>query len=432
MRLFGRKKIEERGISASSAGGFYDILVNRLSNKEPLRIATAYACIRLLANSVSQTPLKDFLYTDNGKEIQENTGIATLLRNPAPNVTYNSFMTTMLTSMVGHGNAYAYIVRDSYNTAKELLYIPTERVGIQLLKQINNTHYYTVTLNNDTQINIYPEDMIHLKNITVDGFTGLSPIYYHSLTIETGAKSTDYVNNYMNNSSSISGVLETEQRLKQDAVKQIRDSFGHTYGGDGNAGKTAVLGDGMKFKQISPISPMDADYINVRKLNDNDIMRIYGVPPPMLGDISSTYANTEQLALIYQRFTLNPMFEAIQQELSLKLIPERNQGSRKLEFVPNLLKMATSRDKAETLAILKREGIMTPNEVREEYGYTKNDGGDEITLPLNIAGSKLHDEVLKPKEDTQMPPAQSLSKENSDLRAELGRMKKRLKDSYGS
>ncbi len=429
MWFMKKKQVEERGIVAAPAGGFYDILVNPFSAKEPLRIATAYACIRLLANSVSQTPLKDFLYSADGKKAQDSTQLTTLLRNPAPNVTYNSFMSTMLTSMVGHGNAYAYIVRDTYNTPKELLFIPDNRVSIQLMRQISNTHYYTVTLNDDTQLTVYPEDMIHFKNITIDGFTGLSPVYYHSLTIQVGAKATEYMNNFIENSAAISGVIESEARLKPDAIKAIRDSFGGTYGGAAKAGKTAVLGDGLKFKQITPVSPLDVDYINTRKLNDNDIMRIYGVPPPMLGDISSTYANTEQLALIYQRFTLNPMFEAIQQELSLKLIPTRNQSTRKLEFVPNLLKMATARDKAETLAILKREGVMTPNEVREEYGYSKNVGGDEITLPLNIANEKLHKEVLTPKEDTQKQPAQSLSKENSDLRAELGRIKKQIRNS---
>ena len=315
MWFMKKKQVEERGIVAAPAGGFYDILVNPFSAKEPLRIATAYACIRLLANSVSQTPLKDFLYSADGKKAQDSTQLTTLLRNPAPNVTYNSFMSTMLTSMVGHGNAYAYIVRDTYNTPKELLFIPDNRVNIQLVRQISNTHYYTVTLNDDTQLTVYPEDMVHFKNITIDGFTGLSPVYYHSLTIQVGAKATEYMNNFIENSAAISGVIESEARLKPDAIKAIRDSFGGTYGGAAKAGKTAVLGDGLKFKQITPVSPLDVDYINTRKLNDNDIMRIYGVPPPMLGDISSTYANTEQLALIYQRFTLNPMFEAIQQEL---------------------------------------------------------------------------------------------------------------------
>jgi HK97 family phage portal protein len=436
------KKTETRSIVASPSGGFFDLEWTLGRKRDSLSLPTAYACIRLLANSVSQTEIRDLSKTANGKEHLSNSRLTKLLRNPAPNVTQFQFFSTMMTSLTGRGNAYAYIVRDDNQSPIELIFIPSESVGVFNTDSIDEPYYYRITLNDNSMLKVWPEDMIHLKNITIDGFNGINPIQEHSLTLDSSGKISEYINSFMGNASQISGVIEGEQKVKQETVTQIRENFGKIYGGASNSGKTAVLGDGFKYKQLKPISPLDADYIKSKQINDNDIMRIYGVPPPMIGQMDATYNNTEQLALIFQRQTLQPIFVSIQQELSLKLIPSRYQGVRMLEFTPNPLKMATARDKAETMALLKREGAITPNEVREEYGLIKIDGLDEITLPLNIAPLGLHKEVLIPvepepmeteviEEDPQMQPEQSEdeTRELHKVKSELGRVKKLLANS---
>ena len=215
-------------------------------------------------------------------------------------------------------------------------------------------------------------------------------------------------------------------------VEKLKEDFASSYSGAKNAGKTPVLPDNMKYQQLKPISPADADYINSKKLTKSEIMEIFKVPPPLLGVIDATYNNTEQLALMYQRYTLAPIYTMIQQELTLKLI-----GAGKntyIEFIPDALLFATAKDKSDVITNLVQKGIFTPNEGRRVYNKPDIEGGDEIVLPLNSAPIGLHKEVLTPVEP--VAPVIPTEGDDDELRAqiqsfksELGRIRKQLGNS---
>lgn len=385
-----KEKTEERNISISSvAWGFFS--GNTPSNY--LRIGTVYACIRMLADSVAMTPLNLYKKDESGRDLLEENPITKLINNPAPNVTRFQWENTMVGQLEGWGNAYS-VIEFSGSIPVSLIYIPTQNVSIQETYNLDIPYFYRVTLANGRQIDVFPDEMIHYRNMTVDGHTGLSPIALHTSTFDRGYYEGEFATNFMKNGGSMSGIITTPKKLKAEQVKQLKKDFSTAYGGAENAGKTPVLADDMKYTQLQPISPADADYVRSKELTKAEIMEIFKVPPPLLGVVDATYNNTEQLALIYQRYTLSPIYTMIQQEMSLKLLTDSNMY---FEFEIDVLLNATANDKAEVITRLTEKGVITLNEARAKYNLKSIDGLDEVILPLNLAPMDLHKEVLTPQ-----------------------------------
>jgi len=405
-KLFKNKKqTENRSITTlNTFGGLFDNIFD-IGKTDMFKIGIAYACIRLITNTVAQTELHLFRHKDGKKERIFKHPMLKLLNKPMPNMTSYMWKSLLNTQLSGYGNAYFYIVRKNGVFPTELLFVPNDRVTIYTTVDNSLPYYYNITLQDGSLVKVFPEDMLHFKNISLDGVTGLSPIELHRMTFSLSNSGNEFLKTYFDNASNISGVIETETNLKSETVTKMRENFGSIYGGATNAGKTAVLGGGAKYTQLTPISPTDADYINGAKLNKEDIMQIFAVPPPLLGDVSATYANAEQLSLTYQEFTISPIYSNIEQEISLKLLHD---DSLKFEFVPDLSKMATSRDRAETQALLKRDGIYSANELRAKNGDMPIKGGDEITLPLNTAPISQHEKQIS---DTPTPTGKGTDEE---------------------
>lgn len=403
-----------------------------------LSIGTVYSCIRMLSDSISMTPIKIYEKSKDGREEKENDLLTKLLANPAQNVTYFQWQNAMMAQLSGWGNAYSIIEYDGI-TPKSLIFIPAQKVMIQETFTDKEPYFYTVVLNSGKTINIFPDEMIHYRNITVDGFTGLSPIGLHAMTFNRAYYENEFATNFMKNGGSMSGVITTPKKLKPDQVTQLKEDFSTSYGGSENAGKTPVLADGLTYTPLNPISPADADYVRSKQLTKSDIMEIFKVPPPLLGVMDTTYSNTEQLSLIYQRYTLTPLYSMIEQELTLKLIIGSRKNKIYAEFESDALLNATAADKADVITKLTEKGVITLNEARRKYNLKDKEGLDEVILPLNLAPMELHKEVLTPAEPVapvkEVPPIETSQKkgENEEilqqvhkLQSEVGRMKKIL------
>ncbi len=439
-KLFKRNKQTDETRAMSVAGNFFSFL-NSDSPSNYLSIGTVYACIRMISDSVSMTPVKVYSKGKDGRDEMEDSPLHKLLANPQLNTTNFQWMNVMLGQLVGWGNGYSVIEFDGI-TPKGLIFIPSRNVSIYETYQPEEPYYYRVTLINGKQLKVFPDQMIHFRNITLDGYTGLSPIGLHNSTFDRGFYEGEFATNFMRNGGSMSGIITTEKRLKKEQIDQLKKDFSTAYGGSSNAGKTPVLGDGMKYEQLKPISPADADYVRSKELTKAEIMEIFKVPPPLLGVIDATYNNTEQLALIYQRYTLSPIYTMIEQEMSLKLIPESQRGKTFMQFEIDALLNATAKDKSDVITNLTQKGVITVNEARKKYNLKDIDGMDDIILPLNSAPTDLHREVLTPKEEVVPASAapepmktddapgkdddklEELQRSFHRLSSELGRLKK--------
>lgn len=422
--LSKNKKVETRSITTASILNTFPLS----SKGTQLGITTSYACIKLLAHSVASVAIKDFKLTDLGAEEQPNSKLTTLLKVPSPNTTYFQWLTSMMTALVTQGNSYSLIIRNN-GVPTELIYIEPSSVSVYKTMDPNVPYYYQLT-NFGKSYKVYPEDILHFRNITEDNIIGISPISQHRITFDAAASISDYNKSFMDNATNISGIITTDKNLNKETVDDIRQNFGKKFGGANNAGRTPVLSNGLEYQQVKVISPLDADYIESRKMTKADIAEIYGVPLGMVANTEAKYANAEQESLNFQQITLLPYFDMIDQEMSLKLIPYFSIRKSFLQFTPDRFRLTTSKERSETISLLTNTGIMTPNEARELYGLKKLHNGNELIT------EQVKHEKQAPKNTKDTNPVkgtvaglkrsnnpENIEKEIQQLKSYLGRLK---------
>ncbi len=410
------------------------------NDNTPLSIATGYSCIKLISNTLASSQIKYFQVTDEGNKELKSNRLTKLMKKPSKNMTAYKWKNFLFTSLKTYGNAYAHIIRDSYGKPVELKPLSNDQVSVMYLYNDDLTHYYQVTNNQKKTVKVDIEDMIHIFELTVDGIVGVSPIQKHKLLFESAKAQTEYHSTFIKNSSNPSGIIETEKKLSKEAVSDLRDNFSSKFSGTKNAGKTPVLPEGLKYKQLNVMSATDTDYIAGAKFTQENMAMIYNVPMSMLGGSgTTTYANAEQDSIKFQRYTLAPIEELLVQELGLKLINFYNESDTFFEFAPDNVKSVSFADKASVITQLKREGIITPNEAREYYNKTSVDNGDELIIQINTAPQNLVEEQMEATIDqTKKPepaPVTEAPVESKDdveemkralhkLKSEIGRLKK--------
>lgn len=436
--LFGNKEEkEERSMGASNIS-LWNWVNGESKVNSVLSVNTGYSCIRLISNTLSSTPIKYYKETEKGNEELKNNHLTKLMRKPFKNMTYFQWLNVMTTNFNTNGNAYAYIVRQG-NRPVELIPLTDELVSLQETTQESEPYYYRITLpNSKRQVEVFPEDMVHMRNITLDGIMGLSPLTYNRLVLEGAKSQLEYQKNFIENSANVSGIIESEKKLSKDMVEELRKNFSSKFSGMENAGKTPVLPEGLKYKQVNIMSPLDTDYINTKKLTEEDVCKIFGVPLSMLGSANSTYSNAEQDSIKFQRYTMQPIQDMLAQELSLKLINPFNQNDTFFEFSPDLIKLTSSKERAETISLLKRDGIITPNEAREYYNKTAKENGDELVIQINTAPQNLVEEkmeleneaVTKSNNEPSVTESNNVTnsnnEENEDRSIEIAKLEKKI------
>ena len=424
---------ELRAITADSFGGFFDLFTTSVKG---LELVPVYACVRIISQTISISPLKLYDKSSNGRIEITDSPLNLLFKNPYDTMTYYNWMNMMCTNMVARGNSYALIVRDSRFNVTELIPLMWDEVNI-VRDVASDAYYYQITFAGKS-FTAWSYEILHFKNYTEDGKTGLNPLEVHRKTIESASNEAVYNENFYKQASNISGVIESPKALDKNAVTEIKDSFGSNFGGVANVGKTAVLSDGKVYKQLKLLSPMDANYIESAKLTRADIGVIFGVPLNMLGDLSqATFSNITEMNRAFYKSTIAPYFTAIEQELSLKLLPESLQLTRNFEYYADILLSASKKERYEIYALGIRNGIINRNEARVAENLESKGELDEFlqesgVLTIAQANSNFNntkggdsndtdtDDIKTDENDTD--EVRAMVKTLNDVKAKIGRL----------
>ena len=343
----------------------------RVDEKSAMQIATVYACVRLLAETVAGLPLHLYRYSGSGKNAKE---LATdhplyklLYRQPNPEMTSFSFRETMLTHLLLYGNAYAQIIRDGKNSVLALYPLLPENVEIDRDEQgriYYIYHAYTdeVPGANNKDILFRRDEIFHIPGLGFNGLVGFSPIAMMKNALGTTLAVEKYGSAFFKNGAQPSGVLEHPGVLKNP--ERIRENWSNVYGGPNNAHKVAVLEEGMSYKPIS-LPPEDSQFLSTRQFGVNEICRIFRVPPHMVQDLEhATYSNIEHQSIDFVVHTLTPWLVRFEQAIVKDLLLESEQDEYFPRFnVDGLLRGDyASRMRGYSTAI--SNGIMSPNDCR--------------------------------------------------------------------
>jgi phage portal protein, HK97 family len=329
------------------------------------------------------------------------------------------FRETLMTHLLLWGNAYAQIIRNGKGEVVALY--PLMPNKMQVDRDENGELYYIYTRSSDEAktmdgVTVYltPRDVLHIPGLGFDGLVGYSPIAMAKNAIGLSIATEEYGAKFFANGAAPSGVLEHPGTIKDPS--RLRENWNSTFGGSANSGKVAVLEEGMKYTPIS-ISPEQAQFLETRKFQIDEIARIFRVPPHMVGDLEkSSFSNIEQQSLEFVKYTLDPWVIRWEQSLSRALLNEDEKRKYFFKFNLEGLLRGDYESRMSGYAVARQNGWMSANDIRELENMDKisaEDGGDLYLingnmLPLNKAGAYANIE----KEDTADEEILEMDKSN--------------------
>jgi HK97 family phage portal protein len=373
----------------------------RVDANTAMTYAAVWGCVRVIAQAVATLGWHVYETTADGRGKQPvDDNVAWLLNTqPNPEMGAVDFRQVLLKDALLVGNGYAEIERDGYGRPVWLWRIDPARVCVE--RDGGRRLYYKVDNGrNSDPTSLDPPDVFHLKGPSEDGLVGYSVVAMARRTIGLGLDQERYGSNYFSRGPMPGGVLEIPPGSKKDERDAIRDSFERAYGGAENAGRVVALGGGMKFSPVT-ISNDDAQFLDSRRFQTEEVCRWFGVPPHKLADLTrSTNNNIEHQAIEFVQDCLLPWCRRLEAEADIKLFGRVNRGRRWTKLNLNAMLRGDSKTQVENLAKLVNGALLTVNEAREQLDYNPIEGGD---TPL-IQGAMVPLERLL-EEPEPAPPA---------------------------
>ena len=371
-----------------------------VTERSAMQMTAVYSCVRTLAEAVAGLPLHLYRYTDNGGKEKALDHPLYLLLHDEPNPEMSSFVfrETLMTHLLLWGNAYAQVIRNGKNEVVALYPLMPNKMSVD--RDENGKLYYTyyrgqdeAIRNKEFAVTLQPSDVLHIPGLGFDGLVGYSPIAMAKNAIGLAIATEEYGAKFFANGAAPSGVLEHPGTIK-DPTK-VREAWMSQFGGSANSGKVAVLEEGMKYTPIS-ISPEQAQFLETRKFQINEIARIFRVPPHMVGDLEkSSFSNIEQQSLEFVKYTLDPWVIRWEQSIQRSLLNSEEKKRYFAKFNVEGLLRGDYQSRMNGYAIGRQNGWMSANDIRELENLDRiptEDGGDLYLingnmLPLKNAGA---------------------------------------------
>ena len=386
-----------------------------VDERTAMQNTVVYACVRILAETVASIPLHMFQYKENDdKEHARGHPLYYLLHNaPNPLMTSFVFRETLMSHILLWGNAYAQIIRDGRGQVAALYPLLPGKMDVSISHggKLVYTYYkdwddaYPKSTRSGSPVTLRQEDVLHIPGLGFDGLVGYSPIGMACNAIGMSIATENYGSRFFANSAQPSGVLEHPGILKDH--DKLRADWQAKFSGPG-AHSIAILEENMKFHPIS-INPNDAQFLDTRKFQVQEIARIFRVPLSMLGNLErATYNNAEQLSLDYVKFTITPWLSRFEQAFEQQLLLPSERRDYFIRFNVGGLLRGDLKSRYESYAIGMQNGFMSPNDIREledwnlipePYGSRFYANGNFI--PLERAGDQYISSEPKKKEVNQ-------------------------------
>ena len=390
-----------------------------VNERSAMQMTAVYACVRILSESIAGLPLHMYQYEEDGskKKAVEHPLYHLLHDEPNPEMTSFIFRETLMSHLLLWGNAYAQIIRNGKGDIIALYPLMPNRMKVE--RDTKGQLYYEYqTMKEDAPTmkgavyQLDPSEVLHVPGLGFDGLVGYSPIAMAKNAIGLAIAAEEYGSKFYANGAAPSGVLEHPNVLKDPA--KVRDSWNAAFGGSSNAHRVAVLEEGMKYTPIS-ISPNEAQFLETRKFQINEIARIFRVPPHMVGDLEkSSFSNIEQQSLEFVKYTLNPWVCRWEQALQRALLDDDEKGKYFFRFNVEGLLRGDYQSRMNGYATARQNGWMSANDIRELENLDRIPaelGGDLYLvngnmLPLsqveqnNAYASGDKSETLKKEEET--------------------------------
>ena len=360
-----------------------------VNERTAMQTTAVYACVRILAEAIAGLPLHLYQYKpDGGKEKAIQHPIYYLLHTePNPEMTSFVFRETLMSHLLLWGNAYAQIIRDGAGRVVALYPLLPSRMTVDRTSKGQLFYEYRTYTGS---VILHPEDVLHIPGLGFDGLVGYSPVAMAKNAVGMAIACEEYGASFFANGANPGGVLEHPGVVKDPA--RVRESWNTVYKGSGNAHRIAVLEEGMKFQAIG-IPPEQAQFLETRKFQINEIARIFRVPPHMVGDLEkSSFSNIEQQSLEFVKYTLDPWVVRWEQAIQKSLLLPSEKRTHFAKFNVDGLLRGDYQSRMNGYAVGRQNGWLSTNDIRELEDLNRipeEEGGDLYLINGNM--TKLKD-----------------------------------------
>ena len=387
----------------STAGGAYRFLFGgstsgkSVTERSSMQMTAVYSCVRILAEAVAGLPLHLYKYNESGgkERAAENQLYFLLHDEPNPEMTSFVFRETLMTHLLLWGNAYAQLIRNGKGEVIALYPLMPNRMTVD--RDNKGRLYYQywrgkdeAKLSRDNIVILQPSDVLHIPGLGFDGLVGYSPIAMAKNAVGMAIACEEYGAKFFANGATPGGILEHPGIVKDPA--KVRESWNAVYQGSGNAHRIAVLEEGMKYTPIG-ISPEQAQFLETRKFQINEIARIFRVPPHMVGDLEkSSFSNIEQQSLEFVKYTLEPWLVRWEQAMVRSLLSKSEKEQYFIKFNVDGLLRGDYESRMNGYATARQNGWMSANDIRQLENLdriSEKEGGDLYLINGNM--TKLAD-----------------------------------------
>jgi HK97 family phage portal protein len=378
------------GKQYASPSGYANEAASNVTFDSAMQLSAVWACVKLIAETVSSLPLTIYKTTDTGRKIAVNHPLTQLFNGKVNRYqTKIEFFETVILNLILHGNAYCQIQRVGGRIIG-LLPLMSAQMEVTLLRDGSVVYEYT----QDTGINVFSEKTIwHLK-LMGNGIIGMSPMDYQRNTLGIAQAAEGAVTKIYRNGGKPSGVLSLDKFLTDDQRQIIRDKFATLT--MSNDDRLMILEGGIKFDAVS-LSPQDIELLESRKFQISEIARWYGVPSVMINDTSGTVwgSGIEQIVAGFYKITLRPLIEKVEASILANLMDVTEAIRHEAEFDFNSLTRSDMKTRFDSYRIGIYGGFLKPNEARRMEGMEDADGGDELIVQgANVRLTSLDNEVI--------------------------------------
>ncbi len=343
-----------------------------------MRLSTVFRCVTLIAQTIATMPLGVYRYETDRRVELTNPGESFVWRRPNPEMSRAAMWAATIGSAVLTGNAYIYKVRNGLGNVTEIW--PMKPRLVEPYRDDQGEKRFRV--NGD---DVGPETILHVPAYG-DGFVGLSPIAQAREAIGLGMATEEFGARFFGQGSTLSGLLTTDQKLGDEAAVRMEASWKAAHTGVRNAHKVAILEGGLKFQQIG-INPDEAQFLETRKFQVEEVARIFGVPPHLLGAVDKTTSwgtGIEEQNIGFVTYTLGWWINLFEEAITDDLLAPANHYAK---WNVNALLRGSTQQRYASYQIGRNAGFLSVNDIRRLEELPPIAGGDDYARPLNSASS---------------------------------------------
>lgn len=361
-----------RGVFASAAPA--EVLSN---------LAVAARCVALKSEMLASVSLHVFRRgPDGGRERADDQPLYGVLHDAFnANMTAFEGREVMIRDLDLHGNALARIERNARGQVVALWPEPWPNVGVERLE--SGRLRYRITSRSGQTTVLLAEEILHVRGPSRDGAIGLSPIAIAAGAASLAVGHAETARGLVDNALRPGGLLSFPERLTPDQRERISSQLKGRFQGASNAGRLLMLDGGPKFEPLQ-LDPVAAEFLASRKLANEDVARIFGIPPTCVGITDkATYSNTEQESTALVRNCLGPLAVRLEQAMMRCLLTPAGRRTYFIEHDLSSLLRGDVQARFEAYRIGREIGALSANDVRRRENEPPISGGDTYHQPAN-------------------------------------------------